>query len=118
MDFKDRMIEAVERGFTTDENAYDYVRESMADAADQKRDRTSFECGYPECDCQHICRATGREVGRRFAVGDRVVWRDDPADTWTGYITSVPAGADFVFVKLDVGGTFRVPIGELKRETP
>lgn len=36
-DFKDRMIEAVERGWTTEAEAYDYVRESYADAADRQR---------------------------------------------------------------------------------
>ncbi len=36
-DFKDRMIEAIERGETTEENAYDYVREATADAADARR---------------------------------------------------------------------------------
>lgn len=97
MSFKDRMIEAVERGETTMENAYEYVRESMADRAD-------------------IARKEQKERG--FAVGDRVVWREDPAEVWTGYVTSVPPDVDFVFVKLDVGGTFRVSVKELKREAP
>ena len=38
-DFKDRMIEAVERGWTTEDQAYEYVRESYADAADLERKR-------------------------------------------------------------------------------
>lgn len=37
MDFKDRMIEAYERGECGYYEAYDYVRESMADAADRQR---------------------------------------------------------------------------------
>lgn len=36
-DMKDAMIEAVERGWATEAEAYDYVRESYADAADQQR---------------------------------------------------------------------------------
>lgn len=36
-DFKDRMIEAVERGWSTEAQAYDYVRESYAEAADHLR---------------------------------------------------------------------------------
>lgn len=38
MTFKDEMIAAIERGECTDEGAYDYVRESMADAADRRKD--------------------------------------------------------------------------------
>lgn len=38
-DFKDRMIEAVERGWATDACAYEYVRESYADRADYERKR-------------------------------------------------------------------------------
>jgi ribA/ribD-fused uncharacterized protein len=26
---------------------------------------TDFKCEYPRCECKHVCRATGREVGRR-----------------------------------------------------
>lgn len=37
MDFKDRMIEAYERGQCSYEGAYEHVRESMADAADARR---------------------------------------------------------------------------------
>lgn len=37
MDFKDRMIDAIERGYTTEDQAYDYVRESTADTADRQR---------------------------------------------------------------------------------
>lgn len=36
-DIKDQMIEAVERGWTTDDQAYDYVRESLTDGADRAR---------------------------------------------------------------------------------
>jgi len=39
MDFKDRMIEAMERGWTTEDKAYEWVRESMAHGADLKRKR-------------------------------------------------------------------------------
>lgn len=96
-DFKDRMVDAMDRGVPAEE-AYDYVRESMADQADSARKQQ-------------------KEQG--FSVGDRVVWRDDPQHhAWPGYVTSVPADADYVFVKLDVGGTFRVPPKELRRETP
>lgn len=37
MDYKDSMIDAIERGYTTEDQAYDYVRESMADGADRQR---------------------------------------------------------------------------------
>lgn len=37
MDIKDRMIEAYERGECGYTDAYDYVREGMADAADHCR---------------------------------------------------------------------------------
>ena len=36
-DMKDRMIEAFERGECSYEESYDYVRESLADAADRRR---------------------------------------------------------------------------------
>lgn len=36
-DFKDRMIEAYERGECSYEGAYDHVRESLADRADMQR---------------------------------------------------------------------------------
>ena len=36
-DFKTRMIESYERGECSYEDSYDYVRESMADAADRAR---------------------------------------------------------------------------------
>jgi hypothetical protein len=49
-DFKDRMIEAVERGWTDDLHAYDYVRDSMADAADMERKRRKEEPGEDEED--------------------------------------------------------------------
>jgi hypothetical protein len=39
MDFEDRMIEAIERGECSPEDAYDHVRETMADAADRLRDQ-------------------------------------------------------------------------------
>lgn len=38
-DFKDQMIEAYERGECSYEGSYDYVRESLADAADLARKR-------------------------------------------------------------------------------
>lgn len=38
MDIKDRMIEAYERGETSYEGAYDYVREQDADRADRARE--------------------------------------------------------------------------------
>lgn len=38
-DFKDRMIEAIERGWTSEDRAYDFVRDSMADRADSDRKR-------------------------------------------------------------------------------
>lgn len=34
--FKERMIEAEERGEATPEDSYEYVRESMADVADSQ----------------------------------------------------------------------------------
>lgn len=37
MDMKDRMIEAYERGECSYDGAYDHVRESLADSADQRR---------------------------------------------------------------------------------
>ncbi len=36
-DFKDSMIEAVERGQTTEHDAYDFVRETLADVIDRAR---------------------------------------------------------------------------------
>jgi len=36
-DFKERMIEAIERGQTTEANAYEYVRQTLAAAAYTKR---------------------------------------------------------------------------------
>jgi hypothetical protein len=43
MDFEDQMIEAVERGECSEDEAYDHVRESMADAADRARDEEQIE---------------------------------------------------------------------------
>jgi hypothetical protein len=34
---EDRMIEAIERGECSEDDAYDHVRESLADRADQQR---------------------------------------------------------------------------------
>lgn len=97
MDFKDRMIEAVERGFTTDENAYDYVRESMADAADRKRDSESV-------------------VLPVFMIGDRVTWDDgDEQGAFTGTVTRADLGLPYCMVKLDVGGTFRAQRSDLTK---
>lgn len=97
MDFKDRMIEAVERGFTTDENAYDYVRESMADAADRKRDSESV-------------------VLPVFMIGDRVTWDDgDEQGAFTGTVTRADFGLPYCMVKLDVGGTFRAQRSDLTK---
>lgn len=42
-DFKDRMIEAVGRGWTDEAHAYEHVRESYADAADMERKRRKEE---------------------------------------------------------------------------
>jgi hypothetical protein len=36
-DFKDQMIEAVERGECSEDEAYDHVRDSLADAADRRK---------------------------------------------------------------------------------
>ena len=36
--FENRMIEAIERGDATEDTAYDYVRDSLADLADRRRD--------------------------------------------------------------------------------
>lgn len=51
-DFKDRMIEAVERGWCTEAESYDYVRESYADAADharkQAKENPKDEDGEPD----------------------------------------------------------------------
>lgn len=44
-DFKDRMIEAVEHGWTTEEGSYEYVREAYLGAADDLRTRAK-EAGY------------------------------------------------------------------------
>ena len=113
MDFKDRMIEAVERGFATEVTAYEYVRDSLADSADQQRKTTKEtcpECGQPDnCgDCDHT---------PLFMAGDRVVWidRDDEMGEWTGTVTVAKVFEPEVFVKLDVGGTFRVPRTDLRR---
>ncbi len=112
MDFKDRMIEAIENGLTTEENAYDYVRESMADSADQRRKadkETCPTCGQPDnCgDCDHT---------PVFMVGDRVVWDDgDEQGAFNGTITRADFGAPVVMVKLDVGGTFSAQRRDLKR---
>lgn len=43
MDFKDQMIDAIERGYATEYDAYDYVRDRMADAADLARKREKEE---------------------------------------------------------------------------
>lgn len=51
MDFKDRMIEAYERGECSYEGSYDYVRESMADAADLARKREK-ENAFDACRCR------------------------------------------------------------------
>lgn len=98
MGFKDRMIEAVERGETTMENAYDYVREQMADAADRQRDTNAYV--PPPV----------------FIVGDRVVWDDgDEQGAFTGTVTRADFGAPYCMVKLDVGGTFRAHRSDLTR---
>lgn len=97
MDFKERMIEAVENGLTTEENAYDYVRESMADAADRKRE--SERAPLPV-----------------FIVGDRVEWDDgDEQGAFNGTVTRADFGSPVVMVKLDVGGTFSARRADLKR---
>ena len=44
-DFKDQMIEAVERGRTSEEGAYQFVRASWADAGDMLYTRMK-EAGY------------------------------------------------------------------------
>lgn len=44
-DFKDRMIEAVERGWATETGAYDFVAGQYAGAADDARTRAK-EAGY------------------------------------------------------------------------
>ena len=96
-DFKDRMIEAVERGETTMENAYDYVRESLAHAADRKRDTQEF-------------------VLPVFMVGDRVTWDDgDEQGAFTGTVTRADFGLPYVVVKLDVGGTFHAHRSDLTK---
>ena len=38
-DFKDLMVESIERGETSEDEAYEYVRERYADAADYERER-------------------------------------------------------------------------------
>lgn len=100
MDFKDQMIWAEEQGLTTAENAYDYVRESLAERAEDAR------------------KAKKENPPPVFAVGDRVIWPDSEGTKWTGYITSTPRDSEFAFVKLDVGGTFLVHKPELSREAP
>lgn len=45
MDLKDRMIEAYERGETSYEDAYDYVREQDADRADARKSNLRSEIG-------------------------------------------------------------------------
>jgi hypothetical protein len=45
MDFKDQMIEAVERGWSSEEGAYDFVRSSWAGGADDLYKRMKEE-GY------------------------------------------------------------------------
>jgi len=44
-DIKDMIVEAVERGWATESGAYEHVRESLADAADDARTRAK-EQGY------------------------------------------------------------------------
>lgn len=95
-DMKSRMIEAEERGFTTAENAYDYVREQMADAADQQRKEA--------------------KENPTIIVGDRVTWDNgDELGALRGTVTSAPIGGTHVMVKLDAGGTFSVLRSDLKR---
>lgn len=99
-DFKSRMIEAIEQGLTTEENAYDYVRESMADAADRQRDTNAFE--YVPLPV--------------FIVGDRVTWDDgDEQGAFTGTVTRADFGVPYCMVKLDVGGTFRAQRSDLTK---
>lgn len=43
MDFKDQMIDAIERGYADENDAYDYVRDSLAAAADEQRKREREE---------------------------------------------------------------------------
>lgn len=43
MDFKDRMIDAYERGECGYEDAYDYVRDQLAEAADTQRKKEKEE---------------------------------------------------------------------------
>ena len=42
-DFKDRMIEVIERGWTTEAGAYDFVRDQAFDRADMERVRRKEE---------------------------------------------------------------------------
>lgn len=52
MDFKDRMIEAYERGECTYEGSYDYVRDSYASIYDNR------EKIKADCNCRPICNCT------------------------------------------------------------
>lgn len=62
MDFKDQMIDAIERGECSEEDAYEHVRESLADRADQQRKERKengdggFDTGLFGSDPQFLAR--------------------------------------------------------------
>jgi hypothetical protein len=93
-DFKDRMIENYERGYCAYDDSYEYTREQMADAADQRP----------------------KEIPVVFMVGDRVAWDDgDEQGVFYGTVTSTDIGDAEVMVKLDAGGTYRAERRHLRR---
>lgn len=51
-----------------DSGDYDFESEvEQADACEDAAQKLGddFKCDYPTCGCAHVCRATGRTVGRR-----------------------------------------------------
>lgn len=56
-DFKDQIIEAVERGWSSEEGAYQFVRSTWEDAADRHRKEIPScpACGSTDPDCEEDC---------------------------------------------------------------
>jgi hypothetical protein len=104
MDFKDLMQEAIDEGRASCERSYDYARDLQADRADIARKQRKEGHGGSD------------SPGPLFMAGDRVIWKDwDRLMEWTGTITVADPLKPEVFVKLDYGGTFKVPRVHLRR---
>lgn len=71
-DFKDRMIEAYERGQCGYYDAYDYVREQDAEAADLARKRAQEVEPSPDWPIE-----TERELEQRRLIGEESLMRSE-----------------------------------------